>query len=158
MVVKVAGKVRFQTTDKNVARLEVFEQQGVLIACAGCGACATIHRIETVDTSPAARMATASCQHCGKIWRLPYEYDRTSLPLWLATNYRSKTLWALNEAHLEWLEEFIGAELREDNVGGSSALHATLPHWMTASKNREDVMRGLARLRQRLEAARLTED
>jgi len=148
----VASKVRFQTTDQNIARLESLEQQGVLIKCSSCRKCATIHRIETANTIPTTRFATASCQHCGKTWRLPYEY--TSLPLWLATGYRGKSLWALNESHLKWLEEFVGAEVREDKVGGSSALHAILPRWMTASKNRKDVMKGLARLRERLEAAR----
>jgi hypothetical protein len=83
---------------------------------------------------------------------MPYAYG--SLALWLATSYRDNNLWALNESHLTWLEDFIGAEMREDKLGGSSALHATLPRWMTASKNQKDVMKVLARLRQRLEAAR----
>lgn len=148
----VAAKVRFQTSDKNIARLELFEQQGVLIECGSCGKCATIHRIETLDTIPTTRAATASCHHCGKTWRLPYTYN--SLPLWLSTNHRGKNLWALNDSHLKWLEEFIGADVREDKLGGSSALHAILPRWMTASKNRNDVMKGLARLRRRLEAER----
>jgi hypothetical protein len=145
-------KARFQTTDKSIAQLKLFERQGVLIECGKCSKCATIHRIETLNTIPTTRAATASCQHCGSIWHLPYVYS--DLPLWLATSYRNQTLWALNEFHLKWLEEFIGAEVREDNVGGSSALHAVLPRWMTASKNRKDVMRVLARLRQKLEAAR----
>jgi len=148
----VAAKVRFQTTDKNIARLELFEKEGVLIQCDSCNKCATVHRIEILDTVPTTRLARASCPHCGKAWSLPYGYD--SLPLWLTTSYRGNRLWALNESHLKWLEGFIGAEIREDKVGGSSALHAILPRWMTASKNRKDVMRALARLRQRLEAAR----
>jgi hypothetical protein len=147
----LVAKVRFQTTKKNIARLELFEQQGVLIECASCGKCATIHRIEILDTIPTTRTATASCAQCGKTWRLPYAY--TSLQLWLVTTYRNRKLWALNESHLKWLEEFIEAELRED-IGGSSALHTVLPSWMTAAKNRKDVMKSLARLRQRLEAAR----
>ena len=148
----MTSKVRFQTTEKNIARLELFEQQGVLIECDGCGKCATIHRIETVNTIPSTRAATASCQHCGKTWRLPYAY--AALPLWLATSHRGNRLWALNEYHLKWLEEFIEAEVREDKLGfGSSALHAILPRWMTAAKNRRDVMKALARLRERLESA-----
>lgn len=145
-------KTRFQTTDKSIARLELFEQQGVFIECRKCGKCATIHKIETLNTIPATRTATASCQHCGSTWHLPYVYN--ALPLWLATSYRTQTLWALNESHLKWLEEFIGAEVREDKVGGSSALHAILPRWMTASKNRKDVVKALARLRKKLEVTR----
>jgi hypothetical protein len=148
----VVEKVRFQTTSQNQARLELFEKEGVLIHCDNCSKCATVHRIEILDTVPATRLARASCRHCGKTWGLPYAYG--SLPLWLVTSYRVNRLWALNESHLKWLEAFIGAEMREDMFGGSSALHAVLPRWMTAAKNRKDVMKALARLRRRLEAAR----
>ena len=76
------------------------------------------------------------------------------MPLWLTTNHRANRLWALNEDHLNWLESFIAAEIREDKVGGSSALHATLPRWMTAAKNRKDVTKAVARLRRKLDATR----
>lgn len=147
----MATKARFQTTAKNIARLELFEEQGVLIECGNCGECATITRIETLNTLPTTRLASASCPHCGKAWHLPYSYS--SLPLWLATSYRGNRLWALNESHLAWLEAFISADVREDKVGGSSALHAILPRWMTAAKNRKDVVKALAHLRLRLEVA-----
>ena len=143
---------RFRTTWQNQARLEIFERDGVLIKC-GCGECASINQIQIImDTVPSSRVAKASCPHCGKIWELPYSYD--SLPLFLTTRYRSHRIWALNEQHLGWLESFVGATMREDNIGGSSALHATLPRWMIASKNRKDVARALTRLRQKLDAAR----
>ena len=148
----VAEKVRFQTTWRNQARLELFERDGVLIAC-GCGKCANINQIQIVmHTVPSRRVAKASCPHCGKIWELPYSYD--SLPLFLATDYRGHRIWALNEQHLGWLEAFIGADARDDNLGGSSALHAILPRWMTASRNRKDMMKVFVRLRQKLDAAR----
>jgi hypothetical protein len=121
----VADKVRFQTTAENLARLETFEKHGVLIACDNCGQCAIIHRIEVLETIPTARLARASCPHCGKTWELPYSYS--SLPLWLATSYRGHSLWALNEQHLSWMESFISAEIREDKLGGGSALHSILP-------------------------------
>ncbi len=147
----VAENIRFRATWQNQARLETFEREGVLIKC-GCGKCASINQIKIiVDTVPSSRVAKASCPHCGKIWELPYSYN--SLPLFLATHYRSHRIWALNEQHLGWLESFIGATVREDKIGGSSALHAVLPRWMTASKNRKDVMRALTRLRQKLDVA-----
>jgi hypothetical protein len=157
----VTAKVRFQTTAKNRAQLERFEEQGVLIECGYCSKCATITRIETLDTIPTKRLASASCTHCGKAWHLPFAYSGTrkyttqwnSLPLWLATSYRGNPLWALNESHLTWLEAFISADVREDKIGGSSALHAILPRWMTAAKNRKGVVKALAHLRVKLEAA-----
>lgn len=144
----MVNQIRFQTTLQNQARLEHFEQDGVLIKC-GCGKCASVKQIQIVmNTVPSTRVAKASCSHCGKIWELPYAYD--SLPLFLTTDYRGHRIWALNEPHLGWLEAFIGADVREDKIGGSSALHAILPRWMTASKNRKDVLKALARLRHRL--------
>jgi hypothetical protein len=141
--------------------LELFEEQGILIECGNCGECVTITRIETLNTVPTTRLASASCTHCGKACHLPFAYSGThkyttqwnSLPLWLSTSYRGNRLWALNESHLTWLEAFISADMREDKLGGSSALHAILPRWMTAAKNRKGVVKALARLRLKLEAA-----
>ena len=39
----MAAKIRFQTADKNIARLELFEQKGVLINCARCGQVVASH-------------------------------------------------------------------------------------------------------------------
>lgn len=139
---------RHKTTRKNIARLQAFEQE-ILIVCEVCGKRAVISHVETRNTAPTTRLAEASCPHCGRIWQLPYA-SPDALRLWLEVDFRGKRVWALNERHLSWLESFVAAELREDSVGGSSALHATLPRWMTSAKNRAGVGKALARLRHKL--------
>ena len=144
----VAAKRRTQTTIYNVSHLESFERD-ILIVCKYCGEQAMVREIITLQTTPSRRVAKACCSSCGKTWNLSYE--RETLPLWLVADYRGHRLWAFNERHLSWLEEFIRAELREDKrAHGSSALHAVLPRWMTSSKNRSGVTKALRRLRLRL--------
>jgi len=56
------------------------------------------------------------------------------------------------------MEQFIGAGLREERMEDLSSrrLSSALPRWMLAAKNRKDVLRCLARLRQKLDATTLS--
>ncbi|HKV83801.1 MAG TPA: hypothetical protein VJN88_04550, partial [Ktedonobacterales bacterium] len=103
------------------------------------------------------------CAHCGyvKEWR----GNKLSIgaacdwyfgfPLWLQTPCCGQTLWAFNEPHLRFLEEFVTADLRERTPELRRFHNLTyasrLPRWVQVAANREDVLRGLARLRALLE-------
>lgn len=77
------------------------------------------------------------------------------LRLWLNTPCCGDELWAFNARHLAWLEGYIGATLREqwcDPKSGwsnQSALNR-LPAWIKSGKNREDVLRGIEKLKHKL--------
>jgi hypothetical protein len=78
--------------------------------------------------------------------------DYFELPLWLQTPCCAEVLWAYSERYLAFLEDFVGAQLRErvrdEKYGWSnSALASRLPAWMTSAKNRDEVLKCLARLR-----------
>lgn len=78
--------------------------------------------------------------------------DYYHLPLWLQASCVGETLWAYNEQHLAFLEEFVSATLRErshDPATGwsNSSMASRLPQWMQSAKNRPAVLKGLARLR-----------
>jgi len=126
----------------------------ILVECPECDDCATIRQIDILPTDRLQRIAKASCLHCGKQSQFPYPYNAwKTLPLWLKTRCHGNSLWASNEKHLAWLEEFIGAGLREDKLACATtrnSLHAILPRWMTAAKNRDDVAKSLRRLRAKL--------
>jgi hypothetical protein len=82
--------------------------------------------------------------------------DYFDLPLWLQTPCCGGTLWAYNERHLEFLEAFVGARLRErvrdgEHGWSNKSLASRLPSWMKAAKNRDEVRKGLGRLRSRLQ-------
>ncbi|HEV2404697.1 MAG TPA: hypothetical protein VGR88_04565 [Ktedonobacterales bacterium] len=72
-------------------------------------------------------------------------------PLWLQTPCCGQTLWAYNEPHLRFLEEFVAADLRErapERRNSHSLTYAArLPRWLQSAANREEALRGLARLR-----------
>ena len=70
-------------------------------------------------------------------------------PVWLQTPCCKQTLWAYNAAHLEYLEGYVQADLREA-TGGQETLISRLPRWMKEAKNRAEVLRGIERLRQKL--------
>jgi hypothetical protein len=76
------------------------------------------------------------------------------LPLWLQTSCCGETLWAYNAAHLDFIEDYVRATLREHARGEhgwrNQALGNRLPRWMKDGKNREDVLKCVERLREKL--------
>jgi hypothetical protein len=84
--------------------------------------------------------------------------DYFGLPLWLQIPCCGEVLWAYNERHLSLLEGFVAARLRErsrdERYGWSNrSLPSRLPPWIKSGKNREHVLKGLSRLRARLQDA-----
>ena len=78
---------------------------------------------------------------------------RFGVPLWLrAECCGGHLLWANNEVHLDYLESYVGASLRE-RPAGPARLAWYLPSWMKRAKNRDEVLRSLARLRATLSSA-----
>jgi hypothetical protein len=77
-----------------------------------------------------------------------------SLSLWLQTPCCGHILWAFNYAHLSYLESYVEAEQRDrtqTTYGWSnSSLASRLPKWMIASKNRDDVLKAIKKLRDKI--------
>jgi hypothetical protein len=72
-------------------------------------------------------------------------------PLWLSASVGSNLLWAYNYEHLDFLEKFIGANLRERNTHpvSNSNLGSRLPSWMTSAKNRKAVLQAIEKLKKK---------
>ncbi|MFE6613298.1 TFIIB-type zinc ribbon-containing protein [Amycolatopsis sp. NPDC057786] len=71
-------------------------------------------------------------------------------PLWLRADCcGGNTLWAFHARHLDLIERFVAAKLRERGLGDRPGLTlvARLPAWMTAAKHRDEVLRTIAELR-----------
>ena len=73
------------------------------------------------------------------------------LDLWLQTRCAGHSLWAFNRRHLDVLDAYVSAGLRErarDAHGWrNAALASRLPRWMTAAPNRDAVLEAIRRLR-----------
>ncbi|QJE98338.1 TFIIB-type zinc ribbon-containing protein [Luteolibacter luteus] len=83
-------------------------------------------------------------------WRGLDDYYR--LPLLLQAPCCGETLWAYNERHLAFLEDYVAAPLRErrrdpETGWANSSMASRLPQWMTSGKNRRAVLKALTRLR-----------
>jgi hypothetical protein len=85
----------------------------------------------------------------GSVWGLPVDpFFRQ--PLWLRTRWRAHVLWALNRRHLQLLEDFVGADLRERGPGaGNSTMISRLPLWMKSAKHRQQVLVAIGRLQRK---------
>ncbi len=119
-----------------------------LVVCPGCQHPALIRGTHEVSLT---------CTHCGNIetcipgtkgfkslwWDSVDPYFRH--PLWLQTECCGETLWAYNRRHLAYLQEYVGAKLR-DSGAPKRTLGNKLPKWMLLAKNRDDVLKGIERL------------
>ncbi|WP_407549240.1 hypothetical protein QOM21_09090 [Streptomyces sp. Pv4-95] len=72
-------------------------------------------------------------------------------PLWLQTPCCNELLWAYNGRHVDVLEAYVAARLRERAGYPAMSMLDRLPAWMKSARNRTEVLRGLQRLRSRLE-------
>ena len=69
------------------------------------------------------------------------------LPLWLEISCCGTTLWAYNLKHLEMLEDYVGAKLRERTVKGRSSFLSKLPKWIKSAKNRDEILKAIEKLK-----------
>ncbi|OXS59776.1 hypothetical protein B1A99_09535 [Cohnella sp. CIP 111063] len=95
------------------------------------------------------------CKHCGPLsdslvgtWG---NGTFMGLNLWLRTNCCGKLLWAYNKEHLDFLDSYVNATLRQRQPNKNQSLASGLPDWIKSGKNREELSRGIAKLRNRLE-------
>lgn len=131
------------------------------VECPQCGSCAVSARVNEADSDWFAerRLSCKSCGHSDhwhsrkihRRWREVRD-DYFGLPLWLQTECRGEVLWAYNEQHLELLERLVSARQRErtpdeDYGWANRSLLSRLPKWIKAKKNRDDVLKGISRLR-----------
>ena len=114
-----------------------------------------------IDGKP---MVGVRCSHCHEVDDYPATsgWSPQSVPLkrnrlFLVTQVAGETLWVENLTHLEALEDWLGAKVRERGPIRGSTMMARLPRWMKASTNRAKVLRGLAQLRELAERSGIDE-
>jgi hypothetical protein len=69
------------------------------------------------------------------------------LPLLLVTETRFGPLWCYNEEHLGFLRDYVTAtQRRRTTATHHHSMFVRLPAWMKLAKNRDEILKGLARL------------
>lgn len=138
---------RFQ--DENLIRSDFYQE--VWVVCPDCAkkAMATVN-FET-------KTARLFCVHCGcnketttaikngTINTAANQYFQAEL--WLKAPFKNDVFWAYNDKHLEYLERYIGATLREHKDRTHFTLLEKLPKFYHEAKNREGLLKIIAKLK-----------
>ena len=132
-------------------RLDAFSDEK-LVVCPRCSGRAVARAVVEDGVHAIFSPIRLTCTRCAH-WATGMS---ERIHLWLETPCCGRVLWAYNERHLAYLEDFIGARLRErlhDPVHGWSnrSLASRMPTWMKAGRNRDEVLKALERLRSLLE-------
>ena len=153
--------------DSRVHRYELFiptREDPTLVVCPCCQNKAKVLPLN--DSNGGMRL---SCERCGcakeqkKSSTSFYWGDEMptdgyfKLPLWMQVRCCGKILWAFNLRHLDLLESYVGARLRErrkDPKSGwrNASVVSRLPNWIKASGNRDKILQCLKKLRKLADA------
>jgi hypothetical protein len=159
IMVAVDHPTRFRDT---LACLCAFTESAVHVTCPTCQARAIVAPIDRPAGSSLSWPRRLVCTGCtySRDQRLVVggrrdHVDETSFgaPLWLQRPCRGHTLWALNAEHLDFLEYYIAADLRErGSMPGTLSMVESLPTWLKHAGHRRDVLRAIHHLRALLPA------
>lgn len=72
------------------------------------------------------------------------------LPLWLEISCCGDKLWAYNLEHLETIEKYVSAKLRERTTKGRNSFLSKLPTWIKSAKNRDEILKAIGRLKEKI--------
>ncbi len=110
------------------------------IKCRDCG------DLAVMSPDWGKRSCECKCKNCGALYKIPinrnYAGQVVDLPLWLKASFRENVLWAVNGEHLDYLEQVVGATLRERPIlngkrqSFTTAMPFNLPSWILSAKNR----------------------
>jgi hypothetical protein len=111
------------------------------------------------DPDNAAVVKTMACGHCGYIregYTIDIYKDYWSLffrnyELYFQASCCGQTLWANNLAHLNFLESYVEAKLRERVPNFNRSLASRLPQWIKSAKNREEILKCIRRMKEKYE-------
>ena len=131
-----------------------------LVVCPQCKGCARIGLCDPERTGLLAprRLTCGFCGH-NRVWAgTSYGGPRGQdwyfrLPLWLTAPCCGEVLWAHNWRHLQFIENFVRAGVREnvrdpENGWSNRSLANRLPTWIKDRNNRAKVLRTIEKLKQ----------
>lgn len=131
------------------------ETYAVELNCS-CSHCATELRVNIPKVNEKKETISVKCPKCGhtenyrpKNITQQWIFDHTGkpsekyfgLPLWLNEDFRGNSFWAYNYKHLEYLKDYIAADLRERNGRLGWTMVEKLPEWMKSGKNRDKLIK-----------------
>jgi len=131
-----------------------------LVVCPSCENCAKViadtSNVE-VDSKPDSLPHKVVCLNCSYYdWTDVPRYGKQNfdwyfrLPLWLEMKCCGEVLWAYNLSHLEFIEDYVGALLRNRKPCINASLASRLPKWIKEAKNREPILKCIKKLKAKI--------
>jgi DNA-directed RNA polymerase subunit RPC12/RpoP len=125
----------------------------IYIECPRCRSRAVITK-KSMNKTELKDIEVLACEKCGYLKEGSLLYLQEHPELWLKVKCCGQILWALNENHLDYIEGFVKAMLREQvqsDLGCyNQSIASRLPKWIQDSKNREEILKGISKLRNML--------
>jgi hypothetical protein len=136
---------------------------------ASCKGCGRFFREDVPKEKQQFKVLNIKCPRCGEIAAAPVRLKRrltgiisstdpdgvdpnTGYPLYYRTTFDGKPIWALNREHLQYLINYIEADLRETSDKrfiGKKTQSDHLPKFMKLAKNRDGISKALRRLQEK---------
>lgn len=113
-------------------------EAGELLAKVKCPTCGHIDNYPAIPVTPTA--AARAWARISYFWR--------GYPLYLHRTVGGRTLVVYNLQHLDMLENWLGAKLRERGPVAGLTMMARLPRWMKSASTRPKVLKALAEMRE----------
>ena len=139
---------RFQ--DENLRISDFYNEVWVV-----CPACAKRAICKTVEDLNRARLF---CLHCGlnkevstsiggsgSILGAAHQFFHAEL--WLKATFKNEVFYAYNDKHLDYLERYVGAALRESKDRQHYTLLEKLPKFYHEAKNRDALLKIISKLK-----------
>lgn len=140
-------------------------EAGMIVVCPRCASAAVVRTQHASATPLRFWPRRLSCLRCAQTavwqpqppsyrWGGPFD-PFFEQPLWLqASCCGGKTLWAFNKEHLDLIDNYVRARLRERGHDRAYAsLLEKLPAWIKSAKHRDEITRAIERLRTTLPSA-----
>lgn len=131
---KCDGQAIVRTGDFDQMKYDI---EGVRVVCAACGFNKQFEKV--------------SRRNPHLVFGAPVD-PFFKLPVRLQIECCGQLLWAYNLEHLAFLQQHVEAKLRERNGFQYQvrSIGARLPRWMTAAKNRAEVLKAIEKLQERI--------
>ncbi|MNU83365.1 hypothetical protein D3C71_730650 [compost metagenome] len=138
--------------DKGQSIFSFFYDYDKLLECPDCSSCIKLLKDRLV----------INCKKCGYLKDLNSYGQVTSLwgrregeaygyKLYLRVPACGHELWAFNKEHLDYLAGYISSKNRRQMPNVNQSVASRVPNWMKSSKNRNQLINALIRLRKKLE-------
>jgi hypothetical protein len=138
---------RFQ--DENLLLSDFYQEVAVV--------CPTCAKKAIAKVNFETKTARLFCLHCGcnKETTTAIKYGTINTAanqyfqaeLWLQAPFKNDVFWAYNDKHLDYLERYISATIREHKDRTGFTLLEKLPKFYHEAKNRESLLKIIAKLK-----------